>query len=257
MKSRISILFATIALVSTVSHVSAMRPVKTLTRATKKQLRSWVNAIDSALTGEIPATVAVTQLNSIPNDPFPFQNLPKEIQNQIILNLNLFGLSEDLTTTGKAINNLAQVNKQLNNLINEPAFYRRSSRSLADRFNTSNEKVANALQTEAAKRELALQKELYDLCSKEQKIEPGMILRTLVNLKNQGVDFNFTDRAGDTPLTRAIYLNPDLAPALIEIGADLNATDGDGNTPLNVAIATENDELIKLIKHKLQSNQKK
>src|SRR5690606_9312595 len=98
--------------------------------------------------------IVIAQLNPPANKSLPhdeesgFLRLPKDERNQIIFILSQIGISNNLLTTGQAINSLAQVNKELNALINDPKFYRNISRNLALRFGVSNEEVAKALQTE-------------------------------------------------------------------------------------------------------------
>ncbi len=251
MKRLINAFFSAILLLGAVSTIEAMLPGKRLVKSAKKKVSHWAEVIEQALSGEIPTTVAITQLNTISNDSSPFSELPKHERNQIIFSISQFGISNDLTTTGKAINNLAQVNKELNTLINDPVIYFNISRDLANRFSCSNEEVARALQTEQAKRELFIQQELFDLCMNKNKLNEIEMTSSLLQLINNGVDLNFIYKNGDFPLMLAIYVNPVLAPALIELGAKLNIIDKENNTPLKAAQLTGNNDLVKLIESKL------
>ena len=257
MKAFINALFSAALLLVTIPTMQAMQPAKRAIKATKKQFSSWIHAMEEALTGETPANVVITQLNTPASKPLAnddetgFSRLPKDERNQIIFILSQIGISNNLLTTGQAINSLAQVNKELNALINDPKFYRNMSRNLATRFGVSNEEVAKALQTEQAKREWALQQHLRDLCFNEKNLHTNQIVVAFIQLMQKNVDLNFTYKNTDAPLMIAIYTNPDLASALIESGADLNVTDRDGNTPLMAAKLMENDELVKAIEKKL------
>lgn len=269
MKSRNSIFFSGILLLTTLSHVHAMQPKKMI-KAAKKKVSGWVDTVGQALTGEIPTQVAIVQLNNAPNNkdslhttssdttsydtsPFPFYKLLPEIRRQIIFFMTQFGISNNLTTAGKAINNLAQVNKELNLLINTPEYYFEISRSLAKRFDVSNEEVAKALQTEQAKKELFTQKNLFDLCLNGKKFTEIANASFFLQLINQGADLNFVYENGDTPLMVAIYTNPTIAIALVETDADPTITNGENKTPLMAAKEMGNDQLIKAIEDKLQS----
>lgn len=261
MKSRINIFFSAILLLVTVPTMQAMKPVKSATRAAAKKVSHWKEAIENALTGATPTTVVITQLNTAPANPLSnpgesdFNRLPQHERRQIIFLLNQFGSSNNLSSIGQVINSLAQVNKELNALINNPKVYFDMSRNLARQLDVSNEEVAKALQTEQAKREWALQQNLVELCWNRNNLNELQIGSLLLQFINMGVDLNFTYKNTGTPLNIAIYANPDLALGLVEAGANLNITDSENNTPLMAAKLTGNNELAQAIEEKL--NQKK
>lgn len=98
-----------------------------------------------------------------------FTDLPPEIQNHIIEFASLYSTAQLLNNAGRAINSLAQVNKELNQKINDPIFCLQLIKHLAKRFHCTDFDACEALQTHAAKQRLELQRQLYTLC---RNIEP-------------------------------------------------------------------------------------
>ncbi len=76
-----------------------------------------------------------------------------------------------LKSAANAINSLANINGQLNRLINNPAFCLQLIKRLAQQFNCSDETAAEALQTTEAQKRLAIQKEFETLFSQSDYFE--------------------------------------------------------------------------------------
>lgn len=124
-----------------------------------------------------------------------FELLPKEIQQTIIFLLSKRTNATTLKDAAHAINSLAQVNKQLNDLINDPVFCLQIIKRLAQQFDCSDETAAAALQTQEAKNRLALQKKLKKLFTAE-KFDKNSFDQ-LYKEHNKYVDLNFTYRSSE------------------------------------------------------------
>src|SRR6266404_2029377 len=100
-----------------------------------------------------------------PYSSFAFTSLPKDMQHHIIHLLSLYTTADSLETAAFTINALAQVNHELNGLINNPLFCLEIIKNCAKKFNLSEQAVAKTLKTKEAKRREKLQDKLYQLCS--------------------------------------------------------------------------------------------
>lgn len=92
------------------------------------------------------------------DESLPLRQLPPESQSTIVSFLLINNNAQSITIVGKTINSLAQVNKELNELINDPEFCLQLIKHLAQRFNCSDESAAMALQTQEAYNRLHVQK---------------------------------------------------------------------------------------------------
>lgn len=148
----------------------------------------------TAVVGDIILGTASLTILSQPNEPFEFTALPPEIQDKIIQLLSLNTTATSLKEAAKTINSLAQVNKELNQQINDPQFCLRIIKHLAQKFNCSDQEAAKTLQTQEAKRRFYLQNQLYIRCSTPfgapYPQNPSSL--DLDFLLSQGVDLNFT-----------------------------------------------------------------
>jgi len=254
MKSRISMFFSAIVLVLIPASILAMDA------PTMRQWARWVVQAGHMLTRQTPTGNAQAQLN-ITNDTDPFKTLTKEDQRQIILLLSLYDTAKTLPAAAKIINSLAQVNTQLNALINDPTFCLQLTKHLAYEFNSSYEKVWSALQTECSKSNLIsqqeLRKDLRHLCKNAKGFNPIFTVQSLNKLLHQGADLNYIYENEGPALIIAIYYGGyDLACALIEAGADPSATDTEGKSALELAVEiAKNDELINCIKQAIAKQQ--
>jgi hypothetical protein len=196
-------------------------------------------------------------LNTPPTNPLSdpngsdFYNLPQHERQLIIFLLSQFGSSNNLSSIGQAISGLAQVNTELNTLINNPEFYRNMSKSLAHRFGVSDEEVATALQTKEAKRVLEYQEYLRNLCSNTNKLNKTQMITAFRQLMKNNVDLNFIYKDTSFPLLIAIMYNPTLAFLILDAGADVSQRNERGNRALNAAKFRGDDELIRIIQQKL------
>jgi len=173
----------------------------TMDQPEKESILGWVAVIGGVLLG----AVAMKYLwQSQPDKPLSFTELPKDIQNQIIELTSLYSTAESIDIAARTINSLAQVNKELNQKINDPKFCLQLIKHLSEKFGLSNEVVAKKLHTQEAKRRLALQKELSNVCkfAFAKNIEP------IKKLYENGADLEFTYEMpllAPTPLMLFIY----------------------------------------------------
>ncbi len=126
-----------------------------------------------------------------------FASFPKDIQQTIIFLLSEHTNATTLKDAAHAINSLAQVNKQLNELINDPNFCLQIIKRLAQQFNCSDETAAAALQTAEAKNRLAVQKQFKKLFAAEKFDEK--LFNELYKKQKGYVDLNFTYRYTQKP----------------------------------------------------------
>jgi len=171
----------------------------TMDRPEEEGILGWVAVVGGVLLG----AVAMKYLwQSQPNEPFLFSELPQDMQNKIIELASLYSTAESIDIAAQTINSLAQVNKELNQKINDPKFCLQLIKHLSEKFSLSNEVVTKKLQTQEAKRRLALQKQLYDACTFEIDFEP------IKNAYYNGADLEFTYEMpplAPTPLLLFIY----------------------------------------------------
>ena len=106
----------------------------------------WDQQVGNVLLGESPIKTLWEEAS--------FNDLPQEVLENIIQLLSLNQAAQSLEDSAKAINSLAQVDKKLNAIINNPDFCTYLIENLVRKFNTSEIVVCLALQTQAAKRRL-------------------------------------------------------------------------------------------------------
>jgi len=205
--------------------------------------------IGGVILEEIPLGVLLCE-NISPNDMF-------------LINI---AVSDDPEEAGKAVNALSKVNRDLNNLMNDPGYNRALIKHFAKKFNMRERYVCLILQTEAAKlyyvnaRDIfgstPLMDELYRIGERRDKRAPSFeqILETpslLINLQ---------DSSGNTALMyllsfiRVHQHNPenfallkDRLIKLLNTGADPEMGNNKGETPAQIAENMENEEIIKII----------
>jgi hypothetical protein len=183
--------------------------------------------------------------------PFEFTELPKDMQNLIIQLLTLETTATSLKTAAYTINSLAQVNKELNNLINNPEFCLQIIKHLAQKFDCTDQEATASLQTPEAKRRLQIQNQLKLFCENTSpvkiffKITPIKNIPTLESIIEQGADLNFTYTSSFyhhhftfTPLIFALGKDVILETlcAVEKNKIDINQRDLDGNTALILAV---------------------
>jgi len=215
------------------SNIFSMQP-------SKKSVAKWARIAGEILLGNVPVS-QLSQLYSPQQqiDPFPFTSLPRDEQSVIITFLTSGTNAQSLKEATYSIGSLAQVNHELNELINNDRFSLNIIKHLAQRFNCSQFDVCKALQTQQAKHQCHLQKQLFDLCVQD---DPNMNLFAL--LSNQGADLEFTYTYEDhiaTPLMIAcLNNNSTLARHLLHAGANINHATPSGMTALMLTALTNN-----------------
>ena len=215
---------------------------------------TWATIVGSVLLG----AVAIKMLwQSEPSEPFEFITLPPEMQDRIIQLLSLNTTASTFKEAAFTINSLAQVNHELNELINDPQCCLKLIKSLAKKFNCSHEKVCQTLQTKEAKRLWEVQSILYDLLVTtfdESGFFPlpkplhikGFNIELLCNL---GADLEFIyDGPIEevTPLMLASINEVESynISSLLAKGANINTTNKNGKTALMLAAQSRNFDAI-------------
>lgn len=129
---------------------------------------------------------------SVKDEASKFAFFPLETQQMIIFLLSQRDSATTLKDAAHAINALAQVNQELNRLINNPQFCLQIIKKLAQQFDCSDEVATEALQTQEAKKRLAIQKKFEKLFVKPFfDIEK---FNTLYTSYKGYIDLNFTYR---------------------------------------------------------------
>lgn len=161
-------------------------------------------------------------------EPFDFSQLPKDMRLIIIDLLTRNAYAQTLEEAAYTINSLAQVNKELNELLNDSRYCLQIIKHLSQRFNCSDEAAAKALKIKAAKERLELQAFLNLIHIRNDILPDEMILDALIQ-DGIDLDFTFTSYEGEvvvTPLTPLIvciaYGRFELATLLIQKGANIN-----------------------------------
>jgi hypothetical protein len=187
----------------------------------------------------------ITTNDAANNEPFNLTGLPKDMQNKITALAIMGANAESLQAAAFTIDSLAQVNQELNTLINDPKQCLAIIKSLAKRFDVADMVACKALNTKRAKIQQNLQQELYELCI-DTDIPRNKLIKKLAHLISKNADMNFTyHETQSTPLIMAIYGNPALALLLLDtLGIDPKLPNKEGTTPLSAAQAEGNKDLI-------------
>src|SRR5579862_179235 len=187
----------------------------------------------------------ITYATQEPIEPFPFIELPEDVQNTIINLLTINVSAKTLKEAAQTINTLAQVNKELNTLINNPDFCLKIIKSLSQKFNCSDAQAAARLKTQEAQNRLSIQKKFSDMCLlytfDEQKFN------LLYEKYKEYVDLNFTSSfmlhdLGGNVITGTLLMqaasrdNCSVIQILLNYGADITKTNLNGNTALIIAV---------------------
>ncbi|HEX4068527.1 MAG TPA: ankyrin repeat domain-containing protein [Candidatus Babeliales bacterium] len=171
------------------------------------------------------------------------EKLPLDVQQQITNLLTVYDIADSLTICAQITNSLTQVNKELNEIINNPHFCLELIKHLSKRFNCSNSEVANTLKTKEARRRFMLQMDLYNICNETRFNTKDYYLQTLQSLCDQGVDLEFTynmllshfQNLGTFPtplMIASIHQNHTMMHCLIQIGSEVNQKTHNGKTAL-------------------------
>lgn len=209
----------------------------------------WLTYASSALLNGYSALRQFLTATRIPSTGF--SNLPMEIQVTIIQLFSKSCTDKTPKEAGTTINALAQTNKQLNKLINNPEFNLELIKNRAKQFNVSDVLVAKTFQTQASKVQLKIQlvlaKIMKELIEEQENYNALARLNKLLQkfeLKDNvyTVDLDFTYRWNQesqeysSPLMHAVkHSNKFLVTYLVNKGANINQAGFNGKTPLMYA----------------------
>lgn len=113
-----------------------------------RRLKKWVYGVGDTIIERI------TLGQFVSDNPFNLSGLPKDIQAEIINLLAVSTTAKSLENVARTINALAQVNKELNTLINDRDFSSQIINSLSQKFGRSPRDVSLMLQTQGARKRL-------------------------------------------------------------------------------------------------------
>lgn len=194
-KSNIFITLLLIALTFNTYSMENQDPKKT----------GWVALAGGVLVGGVVAYrqfLSYVQAEPIPTEqtgpinPFNFLELPQDVQKIIIALLAENSAATSLQAAAQTINSLAQTDKYLHQLINDPQFCLKLIKHLAETFDCSDEIAAKALQTQEAKHRLNMQKQFETLFLKKDfgqtEFDEFNLLYATYKKHNIFIDLNFT-----------------------------------------------------------------
>lgn len=191
---------------------------------------------------------------------FDSQEFPESPQLTLDIQSTIKNLLYNITTTkdlqfcARAINNLAHINDDLADLINNPVFCLKLIKHLSKRFKCSNQEAAAALQTqEEAQKRLEIQRKFLTICKQESFNEEQFNL--LYEQYKEYVDLNFTfyiitqHKQIDITLLMFAVKNNNcvLIKKLLDNGANINKTNSQGSTALHFAVYDQNMDTIQCL----------
>ncbi len=198
------------------------------------------NILNILASKELPQRQAALQ--NLQQDPFFFNELPKDLREKILGLLIAGATAETLELAAYTINALSLVDHQFNTLFNDPKFCLQIIKSLSQRFNCSNFTACFVLKMPQAKFQLKLQTDFFKMC---QHRSPQLINFQTLCSKGLDIEFTYTHQLQElTPLmVAALFDNTRMFSYLIEAGADINHANKNGTTPLMIAMTVEHTEL--------------
>jgi len=113
---------------------------------TAEKNTSWLDTLEGVIFGDVTIkslfaskprpseAYELTPFSELPLKKIPFTSLPKELQNKIIGYLSMVIDDSDIVASAQAISSLAQVNKELNQKINEPEFTAKLIENFYEKF---------------------------------------------------------------------------------------------------------------------------
>ncbi|HLC07452.1 MAG TPA: ankyrin repeat domain-containing protein [Candidatus Babeliales bacterium] len=223
---------------------------KRRTSSTPQRKRSWSQTAIDAIQKLVP-------IREVSNKE-SFNKLPKNKKATIISLITTNVNTESLDIAAHTINSLTQVNHELNQLINNPDYCLKVIKNLAQRFDCSDFVACAALQTQAAKQRLKIQKQFYDICiSQQHPMEEFNILFAQADVTFTydylGEEFSPIIDQSMPPLQLTIIKAPRTKPAFFEkfIAKPeiINLPTSTGMTPLMAAIHMTNMPYILALLH--------
>lgn len=257
MNLRNFITHALIALCATTIFTTSncMEPIEKKTNQKKKShMKRLATRIGNVLLGKNKEKILFTE----------FADLPKDLQDYIVTLLTINTSAETLEEATTTINALAQVNKELNNLINNQKFCLEIINHLSDKFNLPTITVATALETEAAQQ--YVRQYFFD---QNSEANGNTLLMNAVNelneslvtvlIKNKKTNLNAQNKDGNTALHLALYavINAQdrhllsrarrIAIKLINAKTSFFIKNNDDQTAKSLAYLTNNEQIAKAI----------
>ena len=234
--------------INTLTLLLAILTFNNYTMETSENNGGWLGFAKSTLLNGYSGLKQFLSNVTTTDDTFPFGQLPTDTQTEIIKLLASSCTNQTLKESTQTINALAQTNKHLNNLINDPELNLQLIKNRAKQFNVSDVAVAKALQTQASKHQLKIQAALKKIINNiDEEQENGGVLPKLNRLlkgfelenKLYKVDLDFTYRWNQdsqeysSPLMHAIQNDDNfLINYLLKNGANINQAGFNGKTPL-------------------------
>lgn len=259
-KIPLNILCAITAL-ATICSNHAMQPQPPHKTTSFEKFKTWTSvAFDVVVFQKMPRGTNLEKILTIPNDPTPFKGLLPEVQ-KIIIGLIISGAqAETLDVAARSIDALSLVNKDLNKTFNHPLYCSKIIKSLAKRFDTSDQAVCEYLNIPAARNIFKNQMTFLLIC-RNSNIGQAEQNRQLIDfLENNPVDLNFTYEPNRTSLIIFAITSRSLniLELLLQNGADPEQANKTNTTPLIWAKDFNNPEAIRLIEEAIaKKNEKK
>lgn len=171
-------------------------------------------------------------------DDITKKSLPKELNEKIFSYMTYDSCAETLQGAAQFIRVLACTNTFLNAHINETEKTFKIIKNFSRKFQCPNMIVARDLRTQAARRIYGMQNGLLLDWNRLNRAE--WLNGYIIIMKPIGLDLNFSDEHGMTPLSRALVIRDfgygEVAPSLIQNGADILICDDMGRNALMLAL---------------------
>ena len=186
-------------LITTAANTFSMKP-------SHNKDTGWIKYAGKALTdGAVALTAFFSYISSQDTqeyEPFPFTDLPKDLQNTILSLVIANNNAKTVDLAGQTINALAQTNHELNHLINDPQFCLHIIWHLAKQFNCSDQIAAEALQTREAKRRLDVQTAFLALFTPNNTFKKTKFNKLYTHYKDYiDLDFSYGAQNDDSKVT--------------------------------------------------------
>ena len=201
--------------------------------------------------------VAVCSLRAMEKPQESLGTMPSEIKTHIFKNL----ITDDLVTTLKNISSFAQVNKEFNQIINDPQNMKWLIQTLANRIRGKNElSIAQGLKNFPGVQSKEVQEWLKQLNQRIalenelRKAAQNFKTERVAELLKEGVNINAQDPFGRTTvyfLSSSADEYNDILEYFINAGADVNIKTKVGSDPIGIASKYNNVSAVQLL---LQAN---